>query len=369
MHLQKFSMKNLILSLFLKNKPSGDYLSETLNKVSRSFAIVIPLLDKPLDKYISVAYLICRVADNIEDCHENSEWKNKRFIELKNIITGESDYERTLKKWSQYQWKGLNEDEVELMTYDGGHPNWALFHDFPIEIKLVLTKWIFEMIEGMMRVVNKVGSPDFSNYKSFNVLKSEQDYNKYCYFVAGTIGYLATELITIHYKLSKVESKVLQENSEASGRALQKTNIIKDFKEDIENGISFIPLSWHKEVDFSSLSLKGAHEEWKSKVLKDALDELEKAMNYVMDVPVHIAGYRAACLMSFLPAYETIYFAFKNIDNLFTNDHYVKISKLTFLQCHKQAQKFAKSNEAIKEHLSFLKKRFEKFDVNLSIAV
>ena len=255
------------------------------------------------------------------------------------------------------------------MSYEGGHPNWSLFHDFPIEIKLVLTKWIFEMIEGMMRVVNKAGSPDFSNYKSFNVLKSEQDYNKYCYFVAGTIGYLATELITIHYKLSKVESKALQENSEASGRALQKTNIIKDFKEDIENGISFIPLSWHKEVDFTSLSLKGAHEEWKSKVLKDALDELEKAMNYVMDVPVHIAGYRAACLMSFLPAYETIYFAFKNIDNLFTNEHYVKISKLTFLQCHQQAQKFAKSNEAIKEHLSFLKKRFEKFDVNLSVAV
>ena len=78
----------------------------------------------------------------------------------------------------------------------------------------------------MMRVVNKAGSPDFS-YKSFNVLKSEQDYNKYCYFVAGTIGYLATELITIHYNLSKTESKALKENSEASGRALQKTNIIR----------------------------------------------------------------------------------------------------------------------------------------------
>ena len=36
---------------------------------------------------------------------------------------------------------------------------------------------------------------------------------------------------------------------------------------------------------------KGAHEEWKSKILKDALEELEKAMNYVMDVPVHITGY------------------------------------------------------------------------------
>ena len=38
-----------------------------LKKVSRTFALTIPLLPSPLDDYISNAYLLCRIADTVED--------------------------------------------------------------------------------------------------------------------------------------------------------------------------------------------------------------------------------------------------------------------------------------------------------------
>ena len=44
------------------------YLGKQLDKVSRSFAILIPYIEPPLRHYLAVAYLLCRVADNIEDC-------------------------------------------------------------------------------------------------------------------------------------------------------------------------------------------------------------------------------------------------------------------------------------------------------------
>ena len=38
-----------------------------LPDVSRSFALIIPRCPEPLDRVLCVAYLICRVADTVED--------------------------------------------------------------------------------------------------------------------------------------------------------------------------------------------------------------------------------------------------------------------------------------------------------------
>jgi phytoene/squalene synthetase len=43
------------------------YLQEWMERASRSFAVVVVFLEQPLKEYLSIAYLICRVIDNIED--------------------------------------------------------------------------------------------------------------------------------------------------------------------------------------------------------------------------------------------------------------------------------------------------------------
>ena len=52
-------------------EPSGAeqaYLERQLSNVSRSFALVLPLVESPARHYLAAAYLLCRVVDNIEDC-------------------------------------------------------------------------------------------------------------------------------------------------------------------------------------------------------------------------------------------------------------------------------------------------------------
>ena len=44
-----------------------EYQAQILIEVSRTFALTIPQLPPPLDKVVSNAYLLCRVADTIED--------------------------------------------------------------------------------------------------------------------------------------------------------------------------------------------------------------------------------------------------------------------------------------------------------------
>ena len=43
------------------------YLAQCMDDVSRSFALVVRVLEEPLRYQLAAAYLLCRVADNIED--------------------------------------------------------------------------------------------------------------------------------------------------------------------------------------------------------------------------------------------------------------------------------------------------------------
>ena len=58
------------------------YLDIWMSKVSRSFALVVPWLEEPLNHLLATAYLLCRVADNIEDSRQPFVWKEQRFHEF-----------------------------------------------------------------------------------------------------------------------------------------------------------------------------------------------------------------------------------------------------------------------------------------------
>ena len=55
-----------ILSMQL-NSPEADYCTQVLSKVSRTFAPTIRMLPKRLYLPVTVAYLLCRIADTVED--------------------------------------------------------------------------------------------------------------------------------------------------------------------------------------------------------------------------------------------------------------------------------------------------------------
>ena len=326
------------------------YLADTMNKVSRSFAIVVLSLEEPLNGYLATAYLICRVVDNIEDCTQPFAWKQQRFQEFHRLIAEPASAPQILTVWRQESWPGLTQDELEMMGPARGLILWRIYAQIPERSRSAIRHWASEMADGMLRVENPEEHPLLEDRDGIRVLAAESDYNAYCFYVAGTVGHMATELVVVHYGLAEDVATRLLATCEACGRGLQKTNIIKGFAEDLGRGISYLPYTWHREADCAPLSLAGAPVQWKKKVIDDVVRELHAATEYVVALPYEAAGYRMASLMSLLPAYQTLLLAAKQHAMLFTSEHHVKISRPTLAKCQGVAHSMLTDNEAVRRY-------------------
>jgi farnesyl-diphosphate farnesyltransferase len=318
-----------------------------MDKVSRSFAVVVRFLEQPLQYQISTAYLLCRCIDNIEDCERPYEWKMQRFAEFKQMLDDPGRAREVLAGWEEEAWPGLTVEERQMMSSEYGLMLWEALERIPCAASRAIRSEALAMIEGMAHVHNPDNASFLVRGDGIQVLADEDLYNRYCYFVAGTVGHMTTELATGQYELSDTTMVRLRIICEAFGRGLQKTNIVKDFADDLGQNICYLPDDWLGEVDYSPLVLAGAPLEWKQKVVWDVMVELATATEYVLTLPYSAGGYRVACLVSLLSAYETILLAAREHDRLFTDTHDVKISRQTMGRCVQDAQKMAADNEAI----------------------
>ena len=330
-----------------------------MNKVSRSFALVTPSLEDPLNHYMATAYLVCRVVDNIEDSQQPFDWQSKRFAEFVNLLHEPDRARDILQVWGAEDWPGLTADERNLMGLDG-LKLWQIFSRIPPQSRLSIAQWAIAMAEGMEQMRDPNQAPFLVSYNGVELPAKEEDYNQYCYYVAGTVGHMSTELIIDFYGLKGEVTERLLANSEACGRGLQKTNIVKDFAEDLPRGICYLPDEWMDEVGHRPMTLSGAPLSWKRKILDDVLRELDDSTAYILDLPYNAAGHRKASLLVLLPAYQTILLAAKRHEKLFTPKHKVKISRRTMYRCLQDAKALVGDNEAILEYSRQIRKEVDK---------
>jgi farnesyl-diphosphate farnesyltransferase len=326
------------------------YLDTVMNQVSRSFALVVPCLEEPLNHYMATAYVMCRVIDNIEDCEQSSGWKARRFAEVSVLLNEPLQAAKILSRWQAEAWPGLNADEKKLMSVDGGLTLWQIYADFPEKVRDIVRHWTAAMANGMSHIETPEQAPNLLRVQGVRVLATERDYDQYCYIVAGTVGHLATELVIDHYGLTYHVAETLLANCEACGRALQKTNIVKDFVKDLGRDFCYLPEAWLRQVDYLPLSLNGANPGWSRMVISNVMDELDVATEYLLALPNSAAGYRLASLLCLLPAYQTILLVARNQEQLFTANHKFKISRETMLECVQQANLMVLDNQAILEY-------------------
>lgn len=324
------------------------YLTHHMKKVSRSFALVVSYLEEPLQQQMATAYLICRVLDNIEDCGQPYWWKEKRFAEFLAMLEKPGLAHETLMHWGWEPWPLLTNDERKLMRPGGGQELWRIYAQFPEPARLSIKHWASLMAGGMRQSTNPAQSARFRHRNDVRLLARADDYNDYCYYVAGTVGHMATELVIQHYQFDKTIANALLATCESCGRGLQKTNIVKDYVKDLRRGVCYLPDQWLREIDYVPLDLAGAPPDWTRQVLADVVSELVEATEYVLALPYSAKGYRLASLMCLLPAYQTLALAAKRHKRLFTNDHQCKISRMTMMTCLLNARSMAADNDAIR---------------------
>src|SRR5690554_6557640 len=191
------------------------------------------MLDDLLRIPVTIIYLQDRLLDNFEDeIPEDSISLQERLSMMDKVVElfrpGNNDIEELAAEITGYA-RLMPEDSSKELT-----SNALLLREAYTElddlVKEISFKWLEEMNRGMKKYLSKE-------------VKTFVDLDEYCYYVAGTVGGFLTDIVIYYSNLSEEERDSLLANYNASGQFLQKINLIRDIKEDLENRVKhFWPL-------------------------------------------------------------------------------------------------------------------------------
>lgn len=299
--------------------PSTDlaYQKAILSSVSRTFALTIPLLPSIIEKVVGNTYLLCRIVDTIEDAAElNPQTKQKLsqlFLDavLKKVPV-EFFVEPCLEALNHYG----NQDELDLIAHT---PTvLRILHTCSRDDRVAVSRCVSIMSEGMSYFHGKQTQAGLQNL---------QEFEKYCYVVAGVVGELLT---TIFSKHSAEFAKRIQGHEDlaiAFGQALQMTNILKDSPEDRARGVSWKPVGMSQQ-----------------QLLAIADEKLQDSLNYILLIPKEELGIRRFCFLAFGLAVMTLAKIAKQQE--FSDKEEVKLSRKTVMAFY-TFTKFAVKSDAL----------------------
>eukprot|EP01100_Stratorugosa_tubuloviscum_P009129 TRINITY_DN381_c1_g1_i1.p1 TRINITY_DN381_c1_g1~~TRINITY_DN381_c1_g1_i1.p1 ORF type:complete len:411 (-),score=145.92 TRINITY_DN381_c1_g1_i1:115-1347(-) len=198
-----------------------DFCFIILRKVSRSFAVVIEQLSEELRYPVCIFYLVLRALDTIED---DMKLENEKKLELLSVFH---------EKLHQVGWnvKGISGDAGESQYYY----EMLLTHFDKVINEFKLLKKEYQ--ETIADITQKMagGMAEFVKKR----VESLEDYDYYCYIVAGLVGIGLSRLFTAtgleNYNVND------RDLSNSMGLFLQKTNITRDYNEDLRDGRIFWP--------------------------------------------------------------------------------------------------------------------------------
>ncbi|MFQ5703326.1 MAG: phytoene/squalene synthase family protein [Gemmatimonadales bacterium] len=319
------------------------FCSETLPKVSRTFALCIRLLPAELEHPILVSYLLCRVADTIEDTVSlDSTSKESLLSHFSSCL--ERDGPSAAPLADAFAATSGN-DEILAREADAVLRE---FHRLPTSQQDAVRPWIQKMCEGM----TEFEKPDRS-------IGTMDDLDRYCYYVAGTVGHLLTELFCESNKsMSSACAERLRSLATSFGLGLQLTNIIKDVGDDRRRGRSFIPRQLWQSAGTRSGEL--ANEPYRPEaqsvmraLIHKAKRHLRDALEYTVNLPRRMYRVRLFCLTSLYFAVRTIYLAERD-QRLLDPHHKVKISRRQVYRTVATTRLIAPCNSLVKAYFKRL---------------
>ncbi len=214
------------LPVLAKRVSDREFCYATLTKVSRSFAVVIQQLPQELKDPVCVFYLVLRGLDSIED--DMTYPAEHRLPLLRNF------HEKLDVPHWNIKGVGDSEDYRTLLAN----------FDKVLKVYQRLDKGYRDVIADICEKMGN-GMADYADRKVVTL----QDYNDYCYYVAGLVGIGLSSLFSASGKESH-QLKDEYELANSMGLLLQKTNISRDYYEDLNLGRSFWPKQiWGKYAD------------------------------------------------------------------------------------------------------------------------
>ncbi|HJU25944.1 MAG TPA: phytoene/squalene synthase family protein [Rhodanobacteraceae bacterium] len=278
------------------------YQDEILPRVSRTFALTIPQLPRPLRRVVTNFYLLCRIADTIEDesalTSAQKQYFHDAFID---VVAGDGDPERFALELAPLLVRDALDAERNLVAHSA--EVLEVTHGFNPAQRMALSRCIRIMCSGM---------PRYERSASVAGLRDQRAMDQYCYYVAGVVGETLTELFCDWSPEIAVNRETMLRLGVSFGQGLQMVNILKDFWEDHDRGVCWLPQNLFRkvgvelgELDGHSVYQPGFGEAY-ARLISIAHGHLRNGFEYTLLIPEAESGIRRFCLLALGLAVQTL---------------------------------------------------------------
>ena len=294
--------------------------SAILQEVSRTFALTIPQLPSGLRDVVGNAYLLCRIADTIEDEPALSASEKREFSErFIRVVAGEEPPTPFAEQLAPRLSDSMLPAERQLVA---NTPRvLRLTQGFSERQRAALVRCVRIMSRGMA---------EFQQSPGLKGLDDLSHLDRYCYHVAGVVGEMLTELFCDYSaEIDRQREKLLQ-LAVSFGQGLQMTNILKDIWDDRARGACWLPRDVFQQAGFDLRSLEAgqtnpAFRTALSQLVGVAQMHLGNALAFTLLIPGRETGIRRFCLWALGMAVLTLRRIHAHAD--FTSGQQVKISR------------------------------------------
>jgi farnesyl-diphosphate farnesyltransferase len=328
------------------------FCTQMLPRVSRTFALSIAALPEALREPVRLAYLLCRIVDTIEDDARVGAAARERLYDLFDYLLADDGADPAVFEGLCVELDlGGGTDDNELCV--GAGRVFRCFRALPVRQRAAVRPHVAEMSRGMREFTRRADEQKQLRLRDLDELE------RYCYFVAGTVGKLLTALFEQevaglgHEVLTPIRSRAV-----SFGIALQIVNIVKDVAEDFTRGDCFLPegLAESEGVPLDAL-LDPAHREAGLRVISAicarARQHLRRATEYTMLWPT-VAGreVRMFCTVPLALALATLHEVENGGDTLVPG-RTPKVSRECVQQVFADAQRAVGDNDMLRWMLSY----------------
>ncbi len=267
------------------------YQKHILQGVSRTFALTIPQLPDGLRDAVSNAYLLCRIADTIEDDNALDDAQTREFSDrFIRVVEGTE----SAAEFADALYPLLSEQSIEAEHDLIRHTPavMRITHSFNPVQQQALQRCIRIMAHGMA---------DYQDAETPDGLKNLAAMDDYCYYVAGVVGEMLTDLFCDYSTEINQQRGALMSRAVSFGQGLQMTNILKDIWDDQARGACWLPQDIFAAhgVELRTIqpgSGDAGFENALGELIAVAADHLRDALDYTLLIPAHEKGIRRFCL-------------------------------------------------------------------------
>jgi farnesyl-diphosphate farnesyltransferase len=210
---------------------------EAVKSVSRTFALTIDLLEEPVASWVCTGYLLCRVADTVEDDPAIPPGVRADLLdEYDAVLDPDADVDAAAFLASVDDARSLADaDDADWAVVARTDRVLRAFESFDPAVQAAIRPVVREMTGGMAGFLRRYADRGGLRLRTVDELES------YCWYVAGTVGTLVTNLLDVY----GAGSDPAPEDARAFALLLQLVNVAKDVRADYEteNNV-YLPGEW-----------------------------------------------------------------------------------------------------------------------------